>query len=764
MSAIASTSGPSRLPQIVLVALSVAASVGIVFWLSSPSSPIGFGRKGSRKPVHKHTGKADAKHAESKDIACCGAKGENGCCQSDGKEAAEGSTGQAVEVLPVKILYGTLMGTSKRFAESLQKDIFALNVSGFRLSASLVNMQDVEMDILEKGGLFIFILSTWTDGQPPEAAKNFWTLVDDYAKDFRVSKNHLEKVSFAVFGLGSSEYDDNHGKAAVLLDENLRALGASGLAPVGRGDDSIDMLKQFESWKQKVIPLLCEQYVSFENRQKVEASGCGTCSSSNPTEDLKIQKSWEDMEPKDKPSRRGAKKAKAAAAELERNDTDVTLTEEDLLNELLVESDDEEEEADTKKEAAIMDLEDLGKELKRSTVIDEKPNLDREMVTPMQRKALTKEGYKIIGTHSAVKLCRWTKAQLRGRGGCYKHTFYGIQSYQCMETTPSLACANKCVFCWRHHKNPVGREWRWKIDDPHEIVEEAIEKHRRMINEFKGAPGVKPERLEEAFTVRHCALSLVGEPIMYPYINEFLKDLHERQISSFLVTNAQFPEKIIELEPVTQLYVSIDASTKETLKTIDRPLFKDFWERFTGSLKALKDKRQRTVYRLTLVKEYNMNEVSNYCELITLGEPDIIEIKGVTFCGKSDASNLTMKNVPWHVEVRDFSKAICEKLGGSYELACEHAHSCCVLLAKKKFKVNGQWHTWINYPRFHELMKRYYEEGIPFSAEDYWAPTPEWAVFGAREEGFDPIDSRYRKNRDGKLVEIEYKSSESGCG
>jgi tRNA wybutosine-synthesizing protein 1 len=41
---------------------------------------------------------------------------------------------------------------------------------------------------------------------------------------------------------------------------------------------------------------------------------------------------------------------------------------------------------------------------------------------------------------------------VRGQGGCYKHTFYGITSYQCMEMTPSLACANKCVFCWRHHK------------------------------------------------------------------------------------------------------------------------------------------------------------------------------------------------------------------------------------------------------------------------------------------------------------------------
>jgi hypothetical protein len=66
----------------------------------------------------------------------------------------------------------------------------------------------------------------------------------------------------------------------------------------------------------------------------------------------------------------------------------------------------------------------------------------REMLTPSLRQALTKQGYRLLGSHSGVKMCRWTKAMLRGRGGCYKHTFYGIQSYQCMEMTPSLACAN----------------------------------------------------------------------------------------------------------------------------------------------------------------------------------------------------------------------------------------------------------------------------------------------------------------------------------
>lgn len=57
--------------------------------------------------------------------------------------------------------------------------------------------------------------------------------------------------------------------------------------------------------------------------------------------------------------------------------------------------------------------------------------------------------------------------------------------------------------------------------------------------------------------VRHCALSLVGEPIMYPEINRLIALLHARRISSFLVTNAQFPDRIRQalLCPSVQLRV-----------------------------------------------------------------------------------------------------------------------------------------------------------------------------------------------------------------
>jgi tRNA wybutosine-synthesizing protein 1 len=88
---------------------------------------------------------------------------------------------------------------------------------------------------------------------------------------------------------------------------------------------------------------------------------------------------------------------------------------------------------------------------------------------------------------------------------------------------------------------------------------------------------------------------------------------------------------------VTQLYVSIDASNKESLKRIDRPLHRDFWERLQECLHILREKRhkQRTVFRLTLVKGFNMeDEVIGYADLIERGLPGFVEVKGVTYVAK----------------------------------------------------------------------------------------------------------------------------------
>lgn len=198
----------------------------------------------------------------------------------------------------------------------------------------------------------------------------------------------------------------------------------------------------------------------------------------------------------------------------------------------------------------------------------------------------------------------------------------------------------------------------------------------------------------------------------------------------------------------------MDASNKQSLKRIDRPLFKDFWERFTDSLKAISSKGQRTVYRLTLVKSFNVEELEGYAYLVTLGNPDFIEIKGVTYCGTSKDSQLTMANVPFHEEVINFSTELLKLLNvnSDYGIACEHQHSNCVLIAHKKFLINNRWHTWIDYKKFNQLITDYYESNgtKTFSSLDYIEPTPEWAAYGSQERGFDPNDTRVYRNRKNK--------------
>ncbi|KAJ5690863.1 flavodoxin and radical SAM domain protein [Penicillium macrosclerotiorum] len=380
----------------------------------------------------------------------------------------------------------------------------------------------------------------------------------------------------------------------------------------------------------------------------------------------------------------------------------------------------------------------------------------KEMVptTSPTYAALTKQGYTIVGSHSGVKICRWTKSALRGRGSCYKYSFYGIRSHLCMEATPSLSCSNKCVFCWRHGTNPVGTTWRWKVDSPELIFDGVKAGHYKKIKMMKGVPGVRAERFAEAMRIRHCALSLVGEPIFYPHINRFLDMLHDERISSFLVCNAQHPDQLEALHRVTQLYVSIDASNRETLKKIDRPLHRDFWERFQRCLDILREKRhiQRTVFRLTLVKGFNLDdEVIGYANLVEKALPGLIEIKGVTFCGTSTSAGvgLTMQNVPFYEEVTTFVIALDKELkrrGLKYGIAAEHAHSCCVLIASERFYVNNKWHTRIDYDRFFDLLEKEKVDGTPFTPEDYMRETEEWATWG--RGGFDPNDERvYRKGR-----------------
>ncbi|NXN98554.1 TYW1 synthase, partial [Rhinopomastus cyanomelas] len=703
-----------------------AVVLGISIWIVTQFISTKTGRKGK---------KSNGNPAASEGVED---KLENGYTTLQPKE---------VYVAGVKIFYGSQTGTAKRFAKALAEAVISLNLPVEAISMGDYDPDDCLAEETTSRNVCVFLVATYTDGQPTESAAWFCKWLEEAASDFRFGKTFLKGLRYAVFGLGNSVYVDHYNTVGRNTDRWLWMLGASRIMTRAEGDCNVAQSKHgsieadFEAWKAKFLGRL----QALCRGEKKPCSGkCKKGKCKSPGKQSKESSGHEhgasEYENTEAEELFETSSEEDADAE-EAGGTNSVVDVEDLGNIM----------SRMKKEKREHELEDgsVGMSLTGDNTGRKEEAEEREMITPALRGALTKQGYKLIGSHSGVKLCRWTKSMLRGRGGCYKHTFYGIESHCCMEATPSLACANKCVFCWRHHTNPVGTEWRWKMDQPERIFQEAIENHQNMIKQFKGVSGVKADRFEEAMTVKHCALSLVGEPIMYPKINRFVKLLHQHSISSFLVTNAQFPDEIRNLTPVTQLYVSVDASTKESLKRIDRPLFKDFWQRFLDSLKALSEKQQRTVYRLTLVKAWNVDELKAYADLIALGKPDFIEVKGVTYCGESSASNLTMANVPWHEEVVRFVQELADLIP-NYEIACEHEHSNCLLIAHTKFKINGQWCTWIDYKRFQELVQEYERSGGSkmFSAADYTARTPHWALFGSRERGFDPLDVRHqRRNR-----------------
>jgi len=366
------------------------------------------------------------------------------------------------------------------------------------------------------------------------------------------------------------------------------------------------------------------------------------------------------------------------------------------------------------------------------------------MLTDELRKDLEKQQYRIVGNHSTVKPCHWTKSMMKGEGECYKYTFYGIRSHRCLQMSTALSCANRCLFCWRGHKEPVTESWEGPIDDPEMILNESIKAQGDILVGFKGNDKVSPKMFEEACNPKHVALSLIGEPIIYPKLNKYLDLCNKRGISTFMVTNGQYPKAMDDMNQVSQFYLSVDAPNKELLRKVDVPLFKDYWERLNLALDILANRKDRTAIRITVIKGMNDIEPENYAKLINKGNPDFVEIKAYVCVGAS-RDRLTIDNMPMHEEVIEFTKKIAKHLP-DYELNAEHIRSRVALLTHKKYKdESGQWNTWIDFDKWEKLSTEDSEnKGIDWN--EYNMKTPK-SFIGISGKGTKDIVSPHQKKK-----------------
>lgn len=296
---------------------------------------------------------------------------------------------------------------------------------------------------------------------------------------------------------------------------------------------------------------------------------------------------------------------------------------------------------------------------------------------PEKRRLLERQGYRVVGNHSAVKLCHWLREKLIRKRACYKETFYGIESHRCLQMTPTVdQCNMNCLFCWRVQNFSKPKFDR--IDDPESILDECLRAQRELISGFKGDSRCSMEKWKEASVPRHVAISLAGEPTFYPKLGQLIQECHERGMSTFLVSNGTLPRVLSHLDPLpTQLYITLAAPTVDIYKRLCSPMSQRSWSDLLKSLELMKELDTRKVIRLTLIDDWNITCEDAYSSLISRAEPDFVEAKGYVFVGAS-RNRMKWENMPSHERIRDFSERLSEAL--EYPILDERRESRVVLL------------------------------------------------------------------------------------
>jgi tRNA wybutosine-synthesizing protein 1 len=295
-------------------------------------------------------------------------------------------------------------------------------------------------------------------------------------------------------------------------------------------------------------------------------------------------------------------------------------------------------------------------------------------ISPLTKTKLQKAKYGVYN-HSAVELCHWTKKSFADEGNCYKHKFYGISTHRCMEMTPTaMNCENRCIYCWRPTEFYDTLQMpSHLVDEPDVIVSNLMKERERLLSGFYGNQKNDKRKLDESLLPTHYAISLSGEPTMYPKLPQLIKYLTSLKAtrSIFLVTNGQEPEMLRRLEDEdalpTQLYLSTNATNRKMFYLINRPRHKNAWERWCESLEFLANARTRTVLRMTMIRGYNeeFNNAENFAQLISKANPHFVEIKSYMHIGMS-VQRLEKSNMLEMSEVRTFVDHLINKLPGFF--------------------------------------------------------------------------------------------------
>lgn len=288
-------------------------------------------------------------------------------------------------------------------------------------------------------------------------------------------------------------------------------------------------------------------------------------------------------------------------------------------------------------------------------------------------KVLRNQKYHVIGRHSGVKKCKWTHESLVRNRACYKQKFYGIPSHRCVQMSPAVAhCNQACLWCWRVMPEEIGLSFNEAkmhlIDEPELIVNESIEQQRRILSGYndlvmKGL--VDRRKYREAVNPNQVAISLSGEPTLYPKLGELISIYKERAFTALLVTNGTHPSMLSSLvdEP-TQLYITVGAPDEVTYLKVCRPYANAKYSSLLQSLELTGSFSCPIVFRITTARGMNMKNPEGYAALISKYSPTYVEVKAAMSIGYGRTiGRMKEENMPSNMEIRQFAGAVSVSSG-----------------------------------------------------------------------------------------------------
>ena len=136
--------------------------------------------------------------------------------------------------LPLLILYATQTGNAESVAEKVAS---AARARGYEPRTWNVDGLDVKSLASEPTALFV--VSTYGEGDPPDAAITFWEEIQ------RLSAGALASLRYSVYALGDTSYTEFCGFGRK-LDEELEKVGATRVAD--RCDNDLDFESALDAW------------------------------------------------------------------------------------------------------------------------------------------------------------------------------------------------------------------------------------------------------------------------------------------------------------------------------------------------------------------------------------------------------------------------------------------------------------------------------------------------------------------------------------